>query len=100
MLIYNLGQKVFKFCTFLATERLYRGFGTALTPPPLAPPRQRCSVGGRNDPAGSQHCFLFGEGKVLNFVVACAFKSFTLKLDKATSTLVGAYQNHYVSFCS
>ena len=52
MLIYSLRQT----CTFLATERLYRGFGTALTPP-LAPPGQRCSVGGRNDPAGSQHCF-------------------------------------------
>ena len=38
MLLYNLEQKVLKFCTFLATERLYHGFGTTLTPP-LAPPR-------------------------------------------------------------
>ena len=38
MLLYNLGQKVLKFCTFLATERLYHGVGTTLTPP-IAPPR-------------------------------------------------------------
>ena len=39
-----------------------------------------------------------GKGKV--FVVACTFKNFTLKLDKATPKTLGAYQNHYAGFCS
>lgn len=57
MLIYNLGQKVLNFCPFLVTECLYHRFGITLTPP-LAPPGQSCSVGVRNNPAGSQHGFL------------------------------------------
>ena len=66
MLIYSLRQA----CTFLATERLYRGFGTALTPL-LAPSGQRCSVG--VEMIQPDLNIVFGEGKV--FVVACAFKT-------------------------
>ena len=68
---YNLGQKVLIICTFLPTERLFRGFVTAMAHP-LAPPWSGCLVGIRNDRTGLKHCFFGGRGV---FVVVSTFNS-------------------------
>ena len=60
----NLGQKVLRIFTFLTTECLSHGFGTAMTLLPSPHPGQSSLVGIRKDPAGLQHCFFWGQGGV------------------------------------
>lgn len=61
----NLGQKVLRIFTFLTTECLSHGFGTAMTLLPSPHPGQSSLVGIRKDPAGLQHCFFGGKGEYL-----------------------------------
>ena len=72
-----------EFCSFLPTD----AFPTdpiPLWPLPLPHPGQCCSVKDRNDPTRLQHICFGEEWGSINFVCS-AFKSFILKLNKATS---------------
>ena len=61
---YNLGQKELRFCTFVSTERLSRGFGTAMALP-LAP-------GSEMIQPGFNIVFFRGEGRLST----CSFQCF------------------------
>ena len=86
-----LDKKCLEFCSFLPTD----AFPTdpiPLWPLPLPHPGQCCSVKDRNDPTRLQHICFGEEWRSINFVCS-AFKSFILKLNKATSFF-------YVTFLS
>ena len=69
---YNLGQKVLRFCTFLPTERLSRGFGNAMALP-LAPPMVKFVYSGSEKiQPGFNIVFLGGEGRLS----ICSFQCF------------------------
>ena len=80
----NLGQKVLRICTFLPTECLSCGFGTALTPS-LGPPWSKLFSRDQKWSSLTSRLFFFFGWKWGVFVVASAFKSFILKLDMVTS---------------
>ena len=91
----DLDKKCWEFCTALPTERLSRGYGSAMTPP-LASPWSKLFY--RDQKWSNQtSTFLGGEGGV--FVVARAFKRFILKLHVATSTFLNIFVQDW-TLCS
>ena len=65
---YHLGQKVLRICTFLPTECLSPGFGTAMTPP-LAPPWSKLFSQGQKWSTWPSTLFFLGGGEAGSIIL-------------------------------
>ena len=84
----NLDKKCWEFCTALPTERISRGYGSAMALP-LATPWSKLFC--RDQKWSSRTSTFLGGEKGGVFVVARALKSFILKLELATSTFLNIF---------